>query len=474
MNKTKLTPKSKNISNWYLQLMELAELADYSYAKGTIVFKPYAYAIWEQIQKTLDNWFKQDGVENAYFPLFIPYSLLEKEKTHVKGFSPELAIVTIGGGEKLKEPLVVRPTSETIMYATFSKWLKSYQDLPLKINQWCSVVRWEKRTYPFLRTSEFLWQEGHTAHLSNDLAKKMVLKALNWYYKLYTDYLAIEPFIGQKSSAEKFAGADETYAIETPVENGKSIQSATSHNLGQNFSKAFNIQVLNKDNQLIYVWQTSWGLSTRTLGALFLAHGDDKGLILPPKIAPYQIILLPVTNDNKVLSLTKKLEQDLSNDFRVRTDLKLKKGLGWRITNWELKGAPLIIEIGKKESQSKQLTLKIRNRDNKININQQNCRQEIAKLLDELQTDLLTAFRKKKQKLLQKVETKEEFIKAINQKKFAKAYWCESKLCEAKIKDDTKAVSRVVELDNLNQDDNRTCFYCGKPAKREWIIAKSY
>ncbi|GIW62568.1 MAG: proline--tRNA ligase [Patescibacteria group bacterium] len=474
MKPEKLTPKSKNISRWYLDLMELADLADYSYAKGTIIFKPYAYAIWEQIQKILDNWFKQDGVENAYFPLFIPYSLLEKEKTHVKGFSPELAIVTIGGGEKLTEPLVVRPTSETIMYATFSKWLKSYQDLPLKINQWCNVVRWEKRTYPFLRTSEFLWQEGHTAHISNEAAEKMVLKALNWYYKLYTDYLAIDPFIGQKSTAEKFAGADKTFAIETPVENGKSIQSATSHNLGQNFSKAFKIQVLNKDNKLVYVWQTSWGLSTRTLGALFLSHGDDRGLVLPPKIAPYQIVILPLSKSQKIKTKTKQLEKKLAENFRVKTDNNLKKSLGWRLTNWELKGIPVIIEVGEKEVENQELTIKLRTRQDKIKIKQNNYEKEIGQLLDTMQNDLLKQFRNKKNKILQTVNNKDEFIKAINNKKFVKTFWCESEECEAKIKDETKAVSRVVELENLNQNQNKKCFYCGKPAKREWIIARSY
>ncbi len=474
--KKQLTKKSKNISRWYLDVIALADLADYSPVKGCMIIKPYGYQIWEQIQKIFDSWIKKDGVQNMYFPLFIPYSFLQKEKVHVKGFKPELAVVTVGGGEELKEPLVVRPTSETIMYASFSKWLKSYKDLPFKINQWCNVVRWEKRTYPFLRTTEFLWQEGHTVHLTEKEAEEMALKALGWYKKLYEEYFAISPYVGLKSEAEKFAGALRTYTIELVIENGKALQGATSHNLGQNFSKAFDIQVLNEKNQLVYVWQTSWGLSTRSIGGLILSHGDDNGLILPPKIAPIQAVIIPIDeNLSEVKDIVEKLEKIL-REKKIRYEIdRSDKTLGWKRNYWEIKGVPLRIEIGRKEAKDNKVTVVRRLNLEKQQLTLGEFDNLILKILEDMQNKLLKLSKEKKEKLTVLAETKEELIKAIEEKKLAKAYWCGRPECEAEIKEKTKAVSRALPLEEMESSaQNKKCVWCGKSAAHQWIIGRAY
>jgi len=294
--KKDLKKRSNNLSDWYTDVVQKAELADYGPAKGSMVIRPYGFALWERVQEIFNTWIKAYGVENAYFPLLIPMSLMEKEKSHVKGFSPELAVVTHGGGKKLAEPLAVRPTSETIMYHMYAKWIKSHRDLPLMINQWNNVVRWELRTYLFLRTAEFLWQEGHTAHATEAEAIKMQEQALGWYKNLYEEYFAMPVIAGVKSEKEKFAGAKSTYGVEALMPDGKALQAGTSHNLGQNFSKAFEISFQDAEGKSQHVWQTSWGLSTRSLGGLFLTHGDDQGLLMPPKLAPTQVVILPINN----------------------------------------------------------------------------------------------------------------------------------------------------------------------------------
>ncbi|MBP9763061.1 proline--tRNA ligase, partial [Patescibacteria group bacterium] len=316
-----LPKKSEDVSAWYNALVLQAELADYGPAKGTMIFRPYGYAIWELIQRELDKQIKRKGVENAYFPLFIPENLLHKEKQHVEGFSPELAVVTIGGGETLQEPLIVRPTSETIMYDTFSRWVQSWRDLPLQINQWNNVVRWEKRTYLFLRTTEFLWQEGHTAHATHEESLAMVNWAMDTYTKLYRDFFALPGYVGRKSESEKFAGADMTLTYEMMMPGGKALQSCTSHDLGQNFSKSFEIQFQAKDSSKQYAWQTSWGLSTRSMGGLIMAHGDDKGLRLPPKLAPIQVIILPVKAEEAINAACQSIADRLNEaGYRVKVD----------------------------------------------------------------------------------------------------------------------------------------------------------
>ncbi len=478
IEKKALTKKDKDISRWYLDVIFLAGLADYAPVKGCMIIKPYGYKIWERIQSIFDRWIKEDGVENAYFPVFIPYTLLEKEKTHVKGFSPELAIVTVGGGEELETPLVVRPTSETIMYASFARWLKSYKDLPLKINQWCNVVRWEKRTYPFLRTTEFLWQEGHTVHLTEEEAEEMALKALGWYKKLYEEYFAIKVFAGIKSEAEKFAGAKRTYTIELFIENGKALQGATSHNLGQNFAKAFEIQILNEKNQLVYPWQTSWGLSTRSIGGLILSHGDNNGLVLPPKIAPIQVVILPVFDNSPSSELkdyVAKIEKILASlNIRFKTDWRTDKTLGWKRNDWEIKGVPLRVEVGSKELRNDSVLLAFRHSLEKKLVKLSEFEKNLEKFLEEIQTKLFEKSREKVSQFVVEVKSKGELVEAIESKRLVKAFWCGSPTCEAKLKAETKATSRVLELEEMEKKEKAKCAFCGKSASQRWIIGRSY
>ncbi|MBP9815903.1 proline--tRNA ligase [Candidatus Woesebacteria bacterium] len=477
-----LPRKSEDLSKWYLSLIDLAKLADYGPAKGTMVIRPYAYAIWEQVQKVLDKWFKSDGVQNAYFPMLIPSSLLEREKSHVEGFSPELAVVTIGGGKQLEEPLVVRPTSEAIMYEMFSKWIASYKDLPLKINQWVNVVRWELRTFPFLRTSEFLWQEGHTVHTTEKEAMEMTLKALEWYQKFYEDYFAISSYIGEKSGSERFAGAKRTFSVELVMPDGKALQGATSHYLGQNFSQAFNIQYSDDHNKRQFAHQTSWGLSTRSLGGLIMVHGDDHGLILPPRVAPYQVVLITVNakddeTDAKIRAYTRTIE-DLLKKARIRyiVDDNNEKGLGYRINEAEIQGIPVRLIIGKSEYEEKFVTFSRRDKTaakEKVRIN--GLGEFITTHMEEMQLDLLAASRKKKEEMTVDVETFEEFEKVMSEnKKFIRAYWDESQVVEAKIKEKTKATTRVIEIDRMLDEEDGTCVYSGNKARRKWLFAQSY
>ncbi|MGH7965199.1 MAG: proline--tRNA ligase, partial [Candidatus Binatia bacterium] len=362
-----ITPRSQDYSAWYLDVIQQAALTDYGPVKGTMVIRPYGYALWENVQAQLDRRFKETGHANAYFPLFIPYSFLQKEAEHVKGFSPELALVTHAGGKELEEPLVVRPTSETIINYMFSQWVQSWRDLPLLINQWANVVRWELRTRPFLRTSEFLWQEGHTAHATEEEAEEEALRMLGVYADFAINEAAIPVVPGRKSNIEKFAGAIRSYTIEAMMGDGKALQSGTSHNLGQNFARAFDIQYLNKENQLEYVWQTSWGLSTRIVGGIIMTHGDDSGLILPPRLAPIQAIIVPIWNreadKSPVLEMVDRVEQSLQAvGIRVKSDRSEQNTAGWKFNEWELKGVPLRVEIGPKDVAKKAVVFARRDR----------------------------------------------------------------------------------------------------------------
>ncbi len=476
-----LTKKSENVSEWYHDVVLRAGLADYSEVKGTMIIKPDGYAIWEKVQATLDAWFKADGVRNVYFPMFIPYSLLKKEKEHLEGFSPELAIVDFAGGEKLSEPLVVRPTSETIMYKTFVDWVQSWRDLPLKINQWCNVVRWEKRTYPFLRTSEFLWQEGHTVHRNEAEAEAMTLQALDWYRKFYEEYFAISGYYGLKSRGETFAGALRTYSVELVMPDGKALQAATSHNLGDNFSKVFGIEFLDEESKKVNPFQTSWGLSTRSIGGLVLTHGDDSGLILPPQVAPYQVVIIPISNreedaQKEALKSADKIAAELKKkDIRVIVDNNFKATLGYRINEWELKGIPLRLEVGAQEIASGKLKYARRDNFEKGEVKLTSVAKEAAELLDRIQKDMLD--RSKAERDAHTFETKDihEFKRILAQQKaFVRVPWCEDETCEQQIKADTKATPRVLELDHLDQHDDLTCFACGKKAHRAWLFAQSY
>ena len=475
--KKEIYKKSKDISRWYTDVVLKSELADYGPARGTMVIRPYGFAIWERVQEIFNKMMKDYGVENAYFPLFIPYSLLEKEKEHVKGFSPELAVVTHGGGKKLKEPLVVRPTSETIMYEMYSKWIHSWRDLPVLINQWNNVVRWEMRTYLFLRTTEFLWQEGHTAHKTEEKAMEMVLKALNWYREIYEKYFAMPVLYGAKSEAERFAGAKATYAIEALMPDGKALQVATSHNLGQNFSKVFDISFQDKNGKNQYVWQTSWGLTTRALGGLFLVHGDDNGLVLPPKIAPIQVVIVPIykdANKKRVLKYAEKIEEKLQSELRVKLDKREEYTPGYKFNEWELKGVPLRLEIGEKELvESKVKAVKRVDMVGQIVLGIDDLVTQVRKLLDGIQISLFKRAEKFLKENTYKTDSYDEFKKIMGTKKgFIKALWCGNPDCETKIKEETKATTRALPFDE--RDKKGKCIYCKKEAIGQWIFAQAY
>lgn len=476
-----LTPKSENISEWYHDVVLRAGLADYSEVKGSMIIRPDGYALWESVQKTLDAWFKEDGVRNVYFPLFIPYSLIKKEKEHMEGFSPELAVVEFAGGEKLSEPLVVRPTSETIMYKTFADWVQSWRDLPLKVNQWCNVVRWEKRTYPFLRTSEFLWQEGHTVHKDEAEAEEMTLRALGWYQKFYEDYFAVSPYVGLKSRGETFAGALRTYATELVMPDGKALQAATSHNLGDNFSKVFGIEFLDENSTKQHPFQTSWGLSTRSIGGLVLTHGDDSGLVLPPMVAPTQVVVLPISSrdeesQNEALTQAKNLSDKLTaKGIRVVVDDNFKATLGFRINEHELKGVPLRLEVGAAELKSGKIKTARRDTMEKGEISLKKIESETQELLNTIQREMFEKSRKAKQEQTAETDNYKEFKQILADKKsFIRVLWCESAECEKKIKEETKATPRVCELKDLNEQTGGKCFACGESADRHWLFAQSY
>jgi prolyl-tRNA synthetase len=478
--KKHLTKKSVNISDWYHDVVLRAELAEYSDVKGCMIIRPRGYALWEKAQSVLDLWFKEAGVENAYFPIFIPMALFEKEKKHVEGFSPELAIVTIGGGEKLAEPIAIRPTSETVITQKFADWIHSWRDLPLKLNQWCNIVRWEKRTYPFLRTSEFLWQEGHTAHADEKDAMAMVMLALEWYAKFYREYFAISPYVGIKSENEKFAGAESTYSVEIVVPDGKALQAATSHYLGTNFGAAFGVSYLDEAGKKQSVHQTSWGFSTRAIGGLILVHGDDAGLVLPPKVAPHQVVVIGIGNDEEtqksVSDYVEKIVKTLKvKGIRAVGDLDFRKTLGFRINEWELKGTPLRLEIGKKELENETVTAARRDNFEKSQIELKTAAKSVEALLTKIQEDMLEKSEASKNALTMETDNYSEFKRLLEEKKvFIRVPWCEDAVCEAKIKAETKATSRVLELDWIDKKEDLTCFACGKKAHRKWLFAQSY
>lgn len=474
MSSKKLLPKkSENSSDWYTTLIQLAELADYGPSKGTMIVKPYGYGIWEHAQNALDMRFKAHGVQNAYFPVFIPMSFIQKEKSHVEGFAPELAVVTHGGGEELEEPLVVRPTSETIINDSFSKWVQSWRDLPVVVNQWCNVVRWEKRTMPFLRTSEFLWQEGHTIHAAHDEAVAMRDWAMDTYQEVYENYYALFGYRGHKSTAERFAGANDTLTMEHLMPTGKALQSCTSHDLGQNFAKAFETKFQDKDGGESYVWQTSWGFSWRSIGGLILAHGDDNGLRLPPKLAPIQVVIIPVLPEGKQLEYAHSIASELkANGIRVHVDDRDDERMGFKINKWEVKGVPVRLEIGDREVESEQVTIARRWDGAKETIGKGELITTIGERLDEIQKMMLDASREFTKAHTYQARTYDEFKELMKseQKGFIEVFWNDNPEVEAKIKEETKATSRCC----IDTEAEGTDFYTGKPAKGRWVFAQSY
>ncbi|HUT96285.1 MAG TPA: proline--tRNA ligase [Candidatus Paceibacterota bacterium] len=464
-----LTKQSEDFSKWYNDVVLKAGMADYSPVKGCMIIKPYGYAVWENIQKAMDIKIKELGAENAYFPLFVPERFFKKEAEHVGGFNPQVAWVTHGGGKKLEEKLAVRPTSETIMYDVFKNWIQSYRDLPLKINQWANIVRWEMRTRLFLRTMEFLWQEGHTAHATEKEADEMAQAALKMYRDFAEEYLAIYSIPGKKTDAEKFAGANYTLTFEALMKDGKALQMGTSHQLGQNFSKSFGIEFLDEKGKKNNVWQTSWGISTRMIGAIIMAHGDDKGLVLPPKITQYQIVIIPISFDAKVKSFVSKIEKILKDKkIRFLVDNK-EQSPGWKFNEWELKGAPLRLEIGPKEAKENRITYVLRDelKKNSISLKQFNP----EKLLDEMQKRLFVKSKKFTEDNTNEAKSYDEFKKILKEKGgFIKAHWCGDAKCEKKIQDETKATIRCIPF---GKNKIGKCIKCGKEGK-EVLFAKAY
>ena len=440
-----------------------------------MVIKPYGYGIWENIQKELDRRFKETGHENAYFPLLIPESLLKKEAEHVEGFAPEVAWVTHGGNEKLGERLVVRPTSETIICAMYSKWIQSYRDLPLLYNQWCSVVRWEKTTRPFLRTAEFLWQEGHTAHATAEEAQEETLRMLEVYREFAENVLAIPMVTGQKTEKEKFAGALKTYTIEALMQDGKALQSGTSNNLGQHFAKVFDIQFLDKDGQLKYVYQTSWGVSTRLIGGIIMVHGDERGLVLPPRVAPIQVIIVPIAiHKEGVLDKAREIYQQLKDaGVRVKLDDRDTQSPGWKFNEWELKGVPLRLEIGPKDIEKNQVVLVRRDNFEKSFVSMDNLAETVKEMLDKVHDGMYQKALDMRERHTHVANNMEEFVDVLENKKgFVKAMWCGNRGCEDKVKEDTGATIRCIPFEQENLGDK--CICCGEEAKHMVYFAKAY
>ena len=473
----RITPRSENYSEWYINIVIEAKLADYSPVKGCMVIRPRGYALWERIQSVLDGMFKATGHQNAYFPLLIPESFIRKEAEHVEGFSPELAVVTHAGGEELEEPLVIRPTSETIIWSMYKKWIQSYRDLPLLINQWANVVRWEKRTRLFLRTTEFLWQEGHTAHATEAEAQEETLKMLEVYRRFAEEYMALPVLTGVKSQSEKFAGAVNTYAIEAMMQDRKALQAGTSHNLGLNFAKAFDVTFQDKDGNLSPVWATSWGVSTRLVGAVIMAHSDDKGLVLPPRLAPTQAVIIPIfRNQNKteVLAYAERLRDSLRDRFRVEYDPDDNNSPGWKFAEWELLGVPVRIEIGPRDMEAGKAVLVRRDTGEKIPVPIGDVPAGIESLLEEIQAAMYRRALEFRRANTSTISTYREFTEFFDSDGgFAESGWCGSPDCEAKIKEETKATIRVLPFDSLERAP-AACIACEKPAKHLAVFAKSY
>ncbi|MEX2444919.1 MAG: proline--tRNA ligase [Alkalispirochaeta sp.] len=475
----RITPRSESYADWYIDIVLNAQLADYSPVKGSMVIRPRGYALWERIQRGLDDMFKATGHSNAYFPLLIPESYIKREAEHVEGFAPELAVVTHGGGEKLEEPLVIRPTSETIIWSMYKKWIQSYRDLPLLINQWANVLRWEKRTRLFLRTTEFLWQEGHTAHETEEEAREETLRMLEVYRTFAEDFMALPVLTGAKSESEKFAGAVSTYAIEALMQDRKALQAGTSHFLGQNFAKAFDVQFQSRESTLEYVWATSWGVSTRLIGALIMAHSDDKGLVMPPKLAPTEAVLVPIfrnKNKTEVLGAARALYDELRTEFRIAIDDDENNSPGWKFAEWEMRGVPVRLEMGPRDIEAGQVTLVRRDTGEKESVATAEAGPRIRVLLEEMQGDLYARAKAFRDESTHYPESYDAFKELFNDGPggFAVAPWDGDPVTEAQVKADTKATIRVLPFGNEAEAHGKRCLFSGNPAKYVAVFAKSY
>lgn len=462
---------NKDFAQWYTDVVLKTDMVDYGPVKGTMVIKPYGYAIWENIQSYMDKEFKKLGVQNAYFPMLIPESFLLKEAEHVEGFAPEVAVVTYAGGENLAEKLIIRPTSETIIGEMYSKWIKSYRDLPMKMNQWCNVVRWEKTTRPFLRTSEFLWQEGHTVQASMQDAEDDAHKMLELYSRTLRDLMAIPTLTGRKTENEKFAGAFATYGMEAVMKDGKCLQAGTTHNMAQNFAKASNIKFLNKEGVLEYGYTTSWGVSTRLIGALVMVHGDERGLRMPPNVAPIQVVIIPVaSHKDGVNEACENVKTKLENaDFRIKLD-NSNNTPGWKFNEYEMKGVPLRLEIGPRDIENGVATAVRRDTHEKVQLKLDDIENEVKNILNNIQENMLKQAEENLKNSIVETDSFEDMVNAVNDKKVCLAYHCGDSDCESEIKEKTTIKTRVIH----SYDSTHKCIYCGKPSKYRVYFGKQY
>ncbi|MBY9081923.1 proline--tRNA ligase [Paenibacillus sp. HN-1] len=474
---TEITPQGEDFSRWYIDVIKKADLMDYSPVRGCIVFKPDGFEIWEHIQEEMNRRFKETGHRNAYFPLFIPESFFQKEKEHVEGFNPELPWVTEAGGDKLEERLAIRPTSETMIGHMYSKWIQSYRDLPVLINQWANVVRWEKRTLPFLRTSEFLWQEGHTAHENEEEAREETMRMLEVYRDFVEGYLAIPVITGQKTPSERFAGAVDTFSIEAMMKDGRAVQAGTSHYLGTKFAVAFDIQYLSRENNLEYVHTTSWGTSTRMIGSMIMVHGDDRGLALPPKVAPTQVIMIPIgppKTREAVVARTDELFKELkSAGVRVRVDDRTDVTPGWKFNEYEMRGVPVRLELGPRDMENGVCVLVSRISGEKKVVQQDRLIEEVKEMLEQVHQEMYERALKFREEHFYSADTMDELKNEMEEKRgFALAGWCGDDACEAKVKEETGATSRNIPFEPA--ETKSTCICCGKPAQHTVVFAKAY
>lgn len=472
-----ITKRADDYSRWYLDVIAAAKLADYAPVKGCMVVRPNGYAIWERMQAELDRMFKEAGHVNAYFPLFIPESFLKKEAQHVEGFAPECAVVTHGGGKKLEEPLIVRPTSETVIWSMYKDWIQSHRDLPVLINQWANVVRWEMRTRLFLRTMEFLWQEGHTAHATYEEAQEETLQILNIYKTFAEEFMAMPVLAGVKSEKERFAGAIQTYAIESMMQDRRALQAGTSHNLGQNFAKAFDVTFQTESGSREYVWATSWGVSTRLIGGLIMTHSDDKGLVLPPELAPLQVVIVPIWRSAEektgILQRLHKITEGWKDKFRFKLDDRDNYRPGWKFNEWEKQGVPIRLEMGPKDFENNELVIVRRDTGEKERIPQDRITEEISKRLETIQKDLYNRALDYREQHSHVVDDYEELKQRLDEEGgFYWVHWNGERASEDRLQDETKATIRVIQMDA--PEEKGKCILTGEPSDRRVVVAKAY
>ena len=478
MAEAKITKRSEDYSKWYTDVIAAAELADYAPVKGCMIVRPNGYAIWEKMQQALDGMFKETGHQNAYFPLLIPESFLQKEAEHVAGFAPEVAVVTHAGGSKLEEPLVVRPTSETIIWNSYRNWIQSYRDLPLLINQWCSVVRWEMRTRLFLRTTEFLWQEGHTAHATYEDAEEETLRMLGVYRRFAEEYMAMPVIEGRKTEKEKFAGADHTYSIEAMMGDGKALQAGTSHHLAQNFAKAFDVTFQTEKGTREYVYATSWGLSARMIGALIMAHGDDSGIVIPPRLAATQVAIVPIFRKPEERGRVMPAVDRFASTFKTagigfKVDTREQHSPGWKFNDWEKRGVPLRIEVGPKDLEKNQVVLARRDNGQKTAAPQDGLAQTVAQMLETIQKSLFDRALEFREKHSYRIDDYKKFLEILDGPAgFIWSHWCGSADCEERVKDDTKATIRNIPMPS--ETEAGQCIVCGGASRQRVVFARAY